>query len=312
MRLFDCHCDTISRIYDEGGNLSKNSYHIDLEKASVYKNYVQIFAIWGDSSSESDMEGRFRAQLKLAKSMLNGQNGAPVLCRDAQSLGEALMRGRCAAFLSVEGAELLGCSEEVLSFAFSEGVRFVNITWNNKNAIGTPSAYKIVEGLSSEGKEFVRKMELLGVVPDVSHLSEQGFFDVAEITKRPFIASHSNARVLCRHRRNLTDEQLGVLIKRNCICGINLYAAFLSDDPDSCTVDTVVNHIEYIASLGGEHILALGCDFDGCDQLPKGIKTVSDLKKVYEALLRKNYAESLVDDIFFGNMYRFVQKRIEA
>jgi membrane dipeptidase len=206
--LFVCHCDTISRIFDEGGTLSKNNYHIDLEKASVFSKYAQVFALWGDLSTEKDIEGRFAAQLALAKNLLNGQNGAPVLCKNARDMDAALSKGRPAAFLAAEGAELLGCSEETLECARSEGLRFVTLTWNNLNLCASSAAADENGGLTPHGRSFVKKAEEQGVVLDVSHLSERGFFDLAECTDRPFIASHSNARAVWDHRRNLRDEQL--------------------------------------------------------------------------------------------------------
>ncbi len=310
VRLFDCHCDTISRIFDEGGSLYQNSYHIDLEKASVFSEYAQVFALWGDMSIEADIEKRFSAQLSLARKLLNGQNGAPVLCKSARDMDLALEGGRPAAFLAAEGAELLGCSPETLKYAFGEGLRFVTLTWNNRNQCASSAAADETGGLTSHGKAFVKHAEELGVILDVSHLSERGFYDLAECSGRPFIASHSNARAVLDHRRNLKDEQLKVLIRREGICGINLYTRFLEKDAESCTIDTVIRHIEHVLSLGGEHILALGCDFDGCDSLPQGISSVADLRKLYEALIKRNYKKTLVDRIFFGNMARFVQKNL--
>ncbi|MCX7615297.1 MAG: dipeptidase, partial [Clostridiales bacterium] len=117
-------------------------------------------------------------------------------------------------------------------------------------------------------------------------------------------------RAVYEHRRNLTNEQLRILIHRGGICGINLYTEFLTSKLEKCSIDTIVRHIDHILSIGGEHILALGCDFDGCDSLPDGIESISDLTKLYDALIKRNYKKSLIDNIFYGNMSRFIEKNL--
>ena len=156
IRLFDCHCDTISRIFDEGGALQKNDYHISLEKASCFSRYAQVFALWGDSSTDQNIEGRFRAQMKLAHTLLDGKNGAPVLCRNARDAKRALNAGHIAAFLAAEGAELVGCSEKTLEHAYDDGLRFLTLTWNNRNLCACSAAAGENEGLTLHGRNFVK------------------------------------------------------------------------------------------------------------------------------------------------------------
>ncbi|MCX7615186.1 MAG: membrane dipeptidase, partial [Clostridiales bacterium] len=196
IRLFDCHCDTISRIYDQGGTLQKNDYHISLEKAQCFSRYAQIFAIWGDSSTDQNIEGRFRAQMELAHTLLDGKNGAPMLCRNAKEIKRAYASGHNAAFLSAEGAELLGCSEKTLEQAYNDGLRFLVLTWNNRNLCACSAAADESEGLTLHGRNFVKTADEIGIILDVSHLSQRGFFEIDEIVKRPFIASHSNSRAV--------------------------------------------------------------------------------------------------------------------
>ncbi len=143
---------------------------------------------------------------------------------------------------------------------------------------------------------------------DVSHLSDEGFCDVAEITSKPFIASHSNSRTVCPHFRNLTDDQFKVLIKRGGVAGINLCPDFLGTDP---SVDSIVRHIEHFAALGGENNIGIGADFDGIGSLPRGIRGTEDLYKIFDRLLSLNYSQEQADKIAFSNMYRVFSEVLE-
>ena len=202
--------------------------------------------------------------------------------------------------LGIEGGEGAEGSLHRLEELFGEGVRLMTLTWNHKNEI-SGTAFEKSGGLTPFGKKAVLKMQELHMMVDVSHLSDEGFYDVAEITSKPFIASHSNSRTVCPHFRNLTDDQFKVLINRGGVAGINLCPDFLGADP---SVDSVVRHIEHFASLGGENNIGIGADFDGIDSLPRGISGTEDLYKVFDRLLSLNYSQEQVDKIAFSNMYR--------
>lgn len=168
-------------------------------------------------------------------------------CRTGAEAEAAFRSGRRAAFLSVEGAELLDCSLERLEEAHAMGVRAVNPTWNHVNALSGTNAEEPERGLTPQGRVFVRKMERLGMLVDVSHLSDPGFWDVAEELSGPFFASHSNARAVFSHPRNLTDEQFTAIIDHNGVVGLNLYANFLGERAD---LDTAIAHLEHCWSWG--------------------------------------------------------------
>lgn len=315
--LFDGHCDTILRCYDKnspyfnGGKMRENSGHIELARArEAFNGYAQFFAIFADTET---MPGKsyaemFREEYELFRRELEENSDLALLCRTAEEAQRAIGAGKIAAFLSVEGAEILDCSLENLEEAYAKGVRAVNITWNHANLLSGTNVERPDQGLTEQGKAFVRKMQELGMLVDVSHLSDPGFWDVARLSRegsKPFFASHSNSRALCPHTRNLTDEQFREIVETGGVAGLNTCDEFLSEtQPD---LDAAVAHIEHFCSLGGERNVAIGGDWDGCDLFP-GIRRITDIDKLYERLLRRNFKESLVQDIFFNNLMRVVRE----
>lgn len=312
MRVFDGHCDTILQCYLNGGGFRSREGHLDLERAESFERYAQFFAIFG---AAEDFPGRNLRGANLWEVFLEQQalfqremaeNGDRILfCRSGTEAEKAFMAGKAAAFLSVEGAELLSCDLDRLEEAHRLGVRAVNLTWNHANALSGSNAEEPERGLSELGRAFVRRMGELGMLVDVSHLSDRGFWDVAEISERPFFASHSNARAVFFHPRNLTDEQFTAIIEKNGVAGMNLYADFVGERPD---VDALIAHIEHFWALGGERHVALGGDWDGCSVLPAGFFDIRDWEKLYNRLLQRNYSASLLEDLFFNNMMRVVNE----
>ncbi|WP_186564474.1 membrane dipeptidase [Lawsonibacter celer] len=310
--VFDAHCDALLLRLLYGGTLRENGRHLDLKRMSAYRRYVQFFAIWGDAQAfpGCDLRGAppesfFPAEYELFRSEMEANRDCISFCRSGEEIRAALEGGKMAALLSVEGGELLGCSLERLEEAHAKGVRAVNLTWNHANALSGSNAERPELGLTRQGRDFVRKMERLGMLVDVSHLSDPGFWDVADMLSGPFIASHSNARSVFFHPRNLTDAQFTAIIEHNGVAGLNLYANFLGE---KAGVDTVIAHLEHCLDLGGAAHVALGTDFDGCSLLPAGISGVQDLERLWERLLQRNYGRELLRALFFENLMRVVSE----
>ncbi|MCL2827779.1 MAG: dipeptidase [Oscillospiraceae bacterium] len=296
--LFDAHCDTLFAMRDTGQAIERNNLHVDLNRAERYTPYAQFFALFGFHGRQC-----FDAEYKLFQGALANHPDRMIHCRTADQARAAARSGKIAAFLSIEGAELIECSLDQLREAHGLGVRMLTLTWNNPNGLSGTNVQESERGLSHLGRQFVRTCEELGIIVDVAHLSEPGFWDVVEVARKPFIASHSNAKHICPHSRNLTDDQFRALIEAGGVAGINLYTDFLGEDPDT---DTVIAHIEHFLSLGGERSIAFGADLDGCDQLPRGIRGIQDMEKIGGRMLQKNYPESLIYDIFYHNLMRVV------
>lgn len=293
---FDAHCDTLSVLHSRGAewSLGANAAEVDIDRLSAYSPAAQVFAIWG---------GHYEEKLALLRRSL-ARDGRAVLCRTAEEVRKANAAGKVAALLSVEGAEILGCSIERLREARErDGLAMINLCWNSDNAL-CGAAMDSGSGLTDAGRAFVRAAQDVGVAVDLSHASERTFWDVLEIAEKPVIASHSNAAALSSEfPRNLTDEQFAALVKCGGGAGLNLCAGFIGLGRD---IGACCAHIEHFLALGGEKSLFLGTDFDGIAAVPRGLYGVQDMWKLYEALLERGHSEELVQDIFYGDLLRIL------
>ena len=296
--LFDCHCDTIVTASVKAEGLRNNSLHLDLERLHKFSPSAQVFAICTEFLENSQCSAD--VFIEKLKTELKKNSDIAMLCLNSADLDNAIHSGKVAAFISIEGAEQISSVED----AYNSGVRIIHLTWNNDNSI-CGAAMASGNGLTEYGKGFALKAQELGILLDMSHISSRGFWDVIELSSKPVIAGHSNSKKLCNHPRNLDDEQFSALVKLGGGAGINLYPGFLGFNRD---IDAVTAHIEHFLSLGGEKSVFLGCDFDGIDTTPKGLEGVETLEKLYNALLSRNYPESLVRDIFFNNIYEIIRR----
>ena len=220
-------------------------------------------------------------------------------CRTGAEVDEAVRRGKMAALLSIEGADLLDCEERNLETARSWGVRLLNPVWNRANSLCGTNCEEPDRGLSQKGKRFVRRMEEMDIYADMSHISDAGFWDVIKTAQGPVVASHSNARALCPHPRNLTDDQFRAIRDSGGIVGLNLYRDFVGPQG---TMEELTAHVEHFLNLGGEKTLCLGGDLDGCEALAAGMQGIQDVPKLYAALQAQGYSEALLEDVFWNNL----------
>ena len=308
MKLFDGHCDTLLGLLGSPhsepvpvGGLYENGLHIDLKRGLELEAYAQTFALFGFREMGFDvfdtLYSRFQKELEI-------NHGCMTFCRTKSEAEAAVQAHRVAAFLSVEGAEVLNCDTKKLEKAAECGVRAFGICWNRANELTGTNAEESERGLSEKGKDYLRLALELGLVADVSHLSDPGFWDVEKLAKGAFCATHSNARAVHDHPRNLTDDMFRAIRDHGGTAGLNLYAAFLGDG--NVTVETALRHIDHFLDLGGEKTLAIGGDLDGCEALPEGIHGVQDVHLIREALEKRGYPEALLDDIFYNNLMRVI------
>lgn len=313
--VFDAHCDTLTTLSDEDW-LFDAKREFNLSQTAGYAHFTQIMALWVDSARDDVNAKVKKYTAKFNSELALNPNVKQILCIsdiEAEAAGTRVI-------FAIEGGEAIGRTLDGVQKLYDNGVRLITLTWNTPYAISDTCVCTKAKlngeddytaGLTHFGRSVVREMNRLGMMVDVSHLSDKGFYDVAEISEKPFIASHSNARALCAHPRNLTDAMFRVLISKGGVTGINFCPAFLKDGGDAALNDILL-HIEHFMSLGGEKSVGIGSDFDGIDSLPKGITGTRDLYKIADALLVLNYSEALVRDIMYGNMERVFKEVLRS
>ena len=320
---FDAHCDTIYRCEETGGGgaldmgaeqaayyaacgcLRQNGGHIDLVRGREFARYGQFFALYWDAKN-APADGLFAQCRRLHDRFLREMEenrDSIVHCRTGAEVDAATAGGKMAALLSIEGADLLECDPKNLEIARGWGVRLLNPVWNRANSLSGTNCEDPERGLSEKGRNFVRRMEELSVYPDVSHISDAGFWDIIKTARGPVVASHSNARALCPHRRNLTDDQFRAIRDSGGVVGLNLYRDFVGPEG---TMEELVAHAEHFLALDGAKTLCIGGDLDGCEALAAGMQGMQDVPKLYDALRRRGYDQALLEDIFWNNLRRIL------
>jgi len=311
MKFFDLHCDTAYECVTRkaGNDLDKGAWHLSLDRGGCFDAWHQIFAVFMPDELRGDAAvAHYRKMRDYIYRQLELFPEGMALCRTADELAAGERPGFCGAILSVEGGSAIAGSLDNLRALYDDGVRLMTLTWNAENELGHGVGSPEKGGLSDFGRSAVRLMNELGMIVDVSHLSDAGFADVAELSSKPFVASHSCSRTLCGHRRNLTDEMFGVIRDCGGLVGINFCRDFL-EEHGNAAADHILAHTEHFLSLGGRHIVCMGSDFDGTD-MPDGITGIESIPALYERFLKANYPESLVEDIFFGNAERFFRNTL--
>lgn len=311
LSLFDTHCDTAYELFHRNEALQDNTCHISLHNAKEYEKYVQLFAIW--SNRRKDDETCWQDFLAVAENfdrLIAKENGAIARVRNHRDLQQALQNNQRAAVLAVEDARLLAGDIDRLQTLYDMGVRCMTLLWGGETCIG--GSHDTQSGLTDFGKLVTKRCFELGIVPDISHASEQSTDDVIEIAQaynKPFIATHSNSYSAYAHTRNLRDRHLKALMELGGTVGVSMCCIHLRDcSQKNAAIEDVVRHIDRYMELGAQDHLCFGCDFDGTD-LPQGISNVGDLYAVAEALSARGYSQELLDKIFWQNAYQFFQKQ---
>jgi membrane dipeptidase len=308
MDYFDLHCDTITKCFDSGQKLAHNDLALSLERTHGYEKWAQFFAVWIDDTRRGESAfDYFRGSAEFLQEEIRENGDSASFCRTASDLKAAAQSGRRAALLSIEGSAALAGDMEHLYDAKRLGVSMITLTWNGHCEAGDGCGVPHAEGLTPFGISLVRRMQKLNIIADVSHLSEKGFWDVARAARRPFIASHSDSKAVFEHRRNLTDDQFREIVKGGGLVGINLCGEFLRDG--SPRVDDVLRHVDHFLHLGGENILAVGSDLDGC-VMAAGVRTADEMSNLYD-LLKHSFGADIADRIFWQNAFRFFTENLD-
>lgn len=309
MKYVDMHCDTITCLYKNNGSLLKNNLHVDIEKMLKGECLLQNFAIFTDIAHENskftlDSIDYYYKQLDLNKDKIK-----PIYAY------EDIDDNYINAMLTLEEGSVIDGNLDNLNRYYDKGVRMITLTWNYPNGIGYPNTMKSdnhrtlydcndKDGLTDFGIEYIHRMEDLGIIIDVSHLSDKGFYDVLKYSKKPFVASHSNSRSICRAGRNLTDDMIRKLAAAGGVTGLNYCSAFINNNNNEryTSIDGMVEHIRHIVNVGGIDCIGLGSDFDGIGNKLE-IGDASGIQMLYETL-KKYYCEADIEKIFYKNVLR--------
>lgn len=302
MKLIDLHCDTMYQLYKLKSNaLRHNDGHVDLEKLHLADSYIQTFALFDFKEKYHYSFEHLQEYLAFGLDVVHQHSDELTMITAPNQLTENRLHG----LLSLEDAGSLNGELSRLDQLYAGGIRMIALTWNHENSLGYPNSYdpsEMKRGLKPFGIDAVRHMNEIGIIVDVSHLSDGGFHDVAKHSTQPFIASHSDARALKNHPRNLSDEMLRTIADRGGVCGVNFYAPFLGEDPVS-RVDAIVRHIDHMRNVAGIDTIAIGTDFDGitCDL---EIADISQTEKLFYALKAKGYHDNDLEKIWHKNALR--------
>ena len=299
MYIADTHSDTLF-------NLSvgkKTLDEVDITPARLREGGVtlQTFALWsGPKGPGGDYAAIAEAEYAARQQFIDA--GIP----QVDDPGEAAA-GKPHFMLSLEGCEVFQDGLDKVALWRERGIRMGAPVWNNENALGTPAKKNAEDGLTDYGVHVIREMQRLGIAVDVSHLNERGFYDLFAKGLRPPLASHSCCRALCDHFRNLSDEQIRMMIQYGGFIGVNFYPAFLSQDKQADTV-TLAQHIDHICQLGGADIVGFGSDFDGIERYPEDLRHPGQMENLLRALRDYGYSEDAVEKIAGRNLVDYFER----
>ncbi|MBO5415741.1 MAG: membrane dipeptidase [Clostridia bacterium] len=304
LSLSDIHCDTAYEMFKGAQSFASNSLAVSANKAECFERYIQVAAIWSDKTLDNDdaYERFFRIAEYLKRDILTAN--------DTDILREPKTTAKNNIIISVEDARILNGQLSRIDDIFRVGARIMTLLWSGETCIG--GSYDTRSGLSDFGKDVVSRCAELGIIPDISHASEQSAEDVFNIcaSKIPVIASHSDAYSVHPHPRNLNDRQFISIKSCGGLVGINLCSEHLGISEGRRPLHTVMAHIEHYLSLGGEDTVCFGCDFDGADT-PSEFQSIASLPIIAEEMARLNYKDELIDKIFFENAKSFIFKNIK-
>lgn len=304
MPVIDLHADTAEKIYRYKYKLAKNTCHIDIEKLEKGNYLAQWFAIYIDTkgSQKHYMDKAYDIYFYLLNEIKLNHTRIE-LATSYKDYERIKKDNKIAAFLSVEEGQIIGDNLSHIDTLYDWGVRMMTLTWNYENLLASP--HSINKGLTSYGREVVDYLKQKNILLDISHLSETGVKEIASFYNKPIIASHCNARKLCNHTRNLSDDVILLIAESGGLIGINFYSYFLNGSYDSL-IDDILRQVDYLYKLGGKDILALGTDFDGMDCQLEVCNAAEMDKLIYR--LSKAYGDDLTEHITYKNFEKLLKK----
>ena len=305
--VFDLHCDTalglLGETVNEPGSLRKNELHIDLERAKQLPGYCQCFACFTTPMMEEWFKTSttliFEREIATIQRELDKNADLMELAYSASEVEQLREKGKMAAILTIEGPAGFGFDPELLENLHQIGFRISSLGWNEKNPL--TGSHMTGGGLTDMGRAYVKEAQRVGMRIDVSHISDEGFWDIMKITQAPILATHSSSRSVWNSSRNLTDDMFKAIMETGGVAGMNIYEGFIGEE-GKADIDTLCDHIFHFMELDpdGRHI-ALGGDLDGCDPLVAGFDGILGYPKLAQRLLERGLSEEIIWNIFWKN-----------
>lgn len=312
--VFDFHCDTALALLGEdmnqAGSLRSNKLHIDLERASQLGGYAQCFACFTTPLMEKWHKISpiviFERELTTIQREVDKNRDLISIAYSPREIQENRENGKMSAILTLEGTAGFGHDPALLEDLYAIGFQISSLGWNEQNPL--TGSHMTGGGLTDQGREYVKEAQRLGMLIDVSHISDEGFWDILKITNAPIIATHSNSRTICDNSRNLTDDMFRAICETGGLAGYNVCAEFTGENP---TIDTVCDHIFHLMELdpSGKHI-ALGGDLDGITAMPQGFEGVQSYPVLANRLLERGLDEKTVMDIYWNNAIGVMERAV--
>ena len=309
--ILDLHCDTASEMLD-GRSLYQNNGMLSIKKMQTGAVFCQFFAIFIRMCDNKTPQEGYEEFIKIYDNLMKEltlNREYITLVHDLKEISALRGEGKIAAVLTLEEGAIIDSKPERLDELYKMGVRLITLLWNYENCLGYPNSTDpeiMKKGLKPFGKEVVERMEELGMVVDISHLSDGGFWDVVKISRKPFIASHSNARSLHHETRNLTDDMLKALANAGGITGINFYHKFLGADKTG-SIEQMLSHIKHIYKVAGIDTIAMGSDFDGFDE-PCALTDCSKFQLLTDALGGAGFSDEQIEKSCWKNAMRVIKQ----
>lgn len=322
MKYIDLHCDTLMQAFlrQKRDIYSMPEMMIDLRRLKEGNALAQFFAIFLPPQGAEKMIGTplptdddyIDILVKILKNSIKEHPEYIGQAFHVNDLKENMKQGKISAFMTIEDGRSVDGKIEKLEEYYQKGIRLITLTWNTPNCFGYPNSLNadiMSRGLTTFGKEAVTYMEEIGIIIDVSHLSDGGFYDVARICKRPFVASHSNCRELVDHPRNLTDDMIKILAERGGIVGVNFGAEFLNDKLGKkiSRIEDIVEHISHLVKCGGEECAAIGTDFDGISG-DFEVGSPNKMELLFDALKKNGITERQIELLAYKNTMRVMKE----
>jgi len=344
MKFFDLHCDTIQKIVEEDASFTDEDLHLNLSGIESSNTIAQVFAcfIFGAKNPNKEFEV-CNSFIDAIEALATTYKDRLIITTSASDLQNVVTsENMTAVIIAIEGATPLKGDVELIEHFYNRGVRLLTIAWDDNEFCGT--VFGEQGGLTPLGEQLIRYCNELGIIVDVSHASDQAFYDVASITKIPFVASHSNARKVCSNNRNLTDDMIRIIGERGGIIGLTYGSGFISpeyykhekkcrnkilnglrdnsitfkdahkisetllSDLQDASISELVAHAKHIIEIGGEECLGLGSDFDGVTSIPKEMSGASSLPVLVQEMENQGIKSSTIDKITFENSYRYFKE----